>query len=95
MALKTNLGVSGRSESIVSPNTVLWSLCSTRSEIEVNGSARPPRAAGISTRVPASLRTGAATSSSKFVATPASSKVSRRQPIARTPAMIDPPDTLE
>ena len=55
---------------------------------------KPSAIAGTSTRMRASVSSGLATSSGRFVATPASSKFRSCHATASAPAAIDPPETL-
>jgi len=56
---------------------------------------RPPRTAPASTVSPARLRTGSTSAFPKPAATPWASKPSSFQCRPRTPAVIEPPETLE
>ena len=95
VALKTKRGLSGRSCSVARSNRCFRYAAAIFSPIVTPGVIRPSAIAGKSIVFPASLRSGSTTSAWKPWATPRSSKASFGQASPSTPAVIEPPETLD
>jgi hypothetical protein len=95
VAQNTNRGTSGRSCNVASPNRTFLYCFVTRSEADTPGRRAPTTTDDTSIDVPAIFRSGSTTSDRKLVAMPAASKPRLRQASASTPAVMDPPETLE
>ena len=95
VALKTKRGLSGRSCSVALSKRCFRYALATFSPIVTPGVIRPSAIAGKSIVLPAILRSGSTSSASNSRATPPSSKPSFGHASPSTPAVIEPPETLD